>query len=175
MYSLFFLWIYLLVLIALVVTTCVNKMWIAQLKITIHDVIHAYFQQCLRQTDSMTEAQRFSVGPYSTAAKVIYLSVLQRTQSEINKKTPPLQESSSYFSCYSSTLLVPPFSSLYAKTQQRLFQPEKRHLLPCSTCVPGSGNTEQLEEMWSSSTCQRTPHSLPLKLHLWEANNGTMF
>lgn len=67
------------------------------------------------------------------------------------------------------------FSSLCAKSQHPLFRPEKRRLLRCSTCVPSSGNAEQLEEMWSSSACQRTSHSLSLKAHPGEANNGTMF
>lgn len=73
------------------------------------------------------------------------------------------------FSSSSGSSSPPPclLFSLYAKSQHPLFRPKKRRLLPCSTCVPSSGNAEQLEEMWSSSTCQRTLDSLSLKPHPW--------
>jgi len=59
------------------------------------------------------------------------------------------------------------FYSLCAKSQHPLFRPKKRRLLPCSTCVPSSGDAEQLEEMWSGSPCRHTSDSLSLKAHPW--------
>lgn len=86
--------------------------------------------------------QRFNAGHYYATElykQGHHLSVLQSSLSGIIERSSSSSCSSSYPLC----LLF----SLYAKSQHSPFQPKKRRLLPCSTCVPRSGNVEQLEEM----------------------------
>lgn len=127
---------------------------------------------CCRHYICALTGQRFNAGHYYATElykQGHHLSVLQSSLSGIIEYLlfKPFYSSS----CSSSTPSNPPppclLFSLYAKSQHPLFRPKKRRLLPCSTCVPSSGNAEQLEEMWSSSTCQRTSDSLSLKPHLW--------
>lgn len=127
---------------------------------------HISYPVCWYYICALT-GQRFNAAHYYATElykQGHHFSVLQSSLSEITECLLFKPFSSSSGSSSSPLCLL---FSLYAKSQHPLFRPKKRHLLPCSTCVPSLGNAEQLEEMWSSSTCQHTLDSLSVKPHSW--------
>lgn len=72
---------------------------------------------------------------------------------------PPLQALLLLLPFFSPSTRHASFFSLYAKSQHPLFRPKKRRLLPCSTCVPSSGNAEQLGE------CEAAPRVSVYRTH----------